>query len=132
MREKVKGRYISCIFAVILFFLGIGAEITAVDSLSLHAIFSDNTQSAISSSEEIIENAMVCTTNMLRSEIRAGRTAKTGGIYQWQGKAVAVFLVVGNFLQFLYYQSSEGKEDGQIFSSRTMVVDYIHLKDSGE
>ena len=129
---KMNGKYMCCLFAVILFFMGIGVEVSAVDSLSSRTIFSDYSQSSISSTEEIVTNEMVCTTNMLRSEIRAGRTVKTGGIYQWQGRAVAVLFVVGNFLQFLYYQSSEGKEDGQLFSSRTVIVDYIHLKDSGE
>ena len=129
---KMNGKYMCCLFAVILFFLGIAAEVFAVDSLPLHAIFSDYSQSSISSTEEIVANDMVCTTNMLRSEIRVGRTVKTGGIYQWQGRTVAVLFVVGNFLQFLYYQSSEGKEDGQLFACRTMIVDYIHLRDSGE
>ena len=132
MKVKMNGKSICCLLAVILFFMGIGAEITAVDSLSLHTYFSNASQSAIGSSEEVSTDVLMCTPSMLRSEMRASRGYRAGSLLQWQAKSAAVLFVVGNLLKFQYYQSSEGKEDGQIFSSRTRIVDYIHLRDSGE
>lgn len=132
MKVKMNGKSICCLLAVILFFMGIGVEVSAVDSLSSRTIFSDYGQSTIDSHEEVMVDSAVCTPNMLRSEMRLSRGSKLNNIVRWQMKSAVVFLVVGNLLQFLFYQSLEGKEDGQLFACRTMIVDYIHLRDSGE
>lgn len=80
-------RYICLIMAIILFFLGMSADVWDTDSFF-----------AYPSTHTMVSSAFLEEELLYRS----------------------------------IYQSSESKEDGQLFSCRSVIIDYIHQKDSGE
>lgn len=126
--------YICIVLAVACVFLGIGAAMPALDSASLCASNSEGAlDSFLYSVNNTIEEPPVCTLTMLNHGADAIRGNMNGSFLRWQGRDVLLFLVVGCSLQYLFcYQSSESKEDGQLFSCRSLIVDYIHTRDSGE
>ena len=133
MKEHVYRRTICCLVAVIMLFLGISAEASAIDSSFLRA---SNVKSATSASINAIDNIAqsepACTIAMLQNGLNALRACVNGGFGRGQIRMASMFLMVANFLQFLVYQETEGKEDGQLFLCRSVVVDYIHQKDNGK
>ncbi len=156
MRTETKGRIVCYIFAVILFFLGIGVEITTTNSSFLCSLNvasttdMTSTVSAIStgvtsnamlySNNQVIEEVPVCTLGMLASRTEALRGNMSISVLRKQSRGAFFILIAGIFLQYLLgrliqegsYQGTESREDGQLFLCRTVVVDYIHRKDSGE
>lgn len=127
-------KLICCILALVLCFLGFGVTMSITESSFLCAqksgIFTETT---ICSDEDIIEEICVCTVSMLYQGMESIRGNVVGTITRWQNRQFLLLFVVGWFLQYLfYYQSEECKEDGQLFLCRSAIVDYIHLKDSGE
>lgn len=132
MNVKVSGKIICCLIAVIVLFLGIGAEVSATDSSFSRAINeTSTTNQTLRSTEGILDEAPICTLSMLQDGMRGIHGNMTSVMNRWQDRTIVLFLVVGSFLQFLFYQSTESKEDGQLFLCRSVIVDYIHLKDSG-
>lgn len=129
MREKM----ICCMLAAILFFWGISAGSTAMNSsFSRLANLTGTTNETLCSVKYITEETSVCTPAMLSKSIQMIRGNSARTMIRWQDRTVLLFLA-GVFLQYLfYYQSAESKEDGQLFLCRSVIVDYIHLKDSGE
>lgn len=126
-------KFICCMLATILLFMGIGVAMSANNSSSL---CTENTtaftDAVLSSVEYGIEEPTVCSLSMLNNSASIVQNSMTGMI-RWQDRGILMFFIVGSFLQYLfYYQSAECKEDGQLFLCRSAVVDYIHLKDSGE
>lgn len=133
MKVNVREKTICFILAIILFFLGMSVEISTADtSFSCSTNMKSTTESVIRSAN-YVEEETVCTLNMLGNGCDFLRANMSSTITKGQYRAILSFLIVGSFLQYLfYYQSAESKEDGQLFLCRTVVVDYIHLKDSGE
>lgn len=126
---KMRERVICCIVATILFFLGISVETTTVDSSFLGTTESASMRSA----EHIVNEADVCTPSMLTRGTTSIQRSLTNSVSKWQSRTVLIFLFAGVSLQYLLcYQSAQSKEDGRLFLCRSMIVDYIHLKDSGE
>lgn len=126
-------RFICCLLAIVLLFLGISVEIRNVDASFLRAKNEIGTTETIICSADHVEEETVCTLNMLTNGNDILRGNVTSSMVRGQYRAILSFLIVGSFLQYLfYYQTAESKEDGQLFLCRTVVVDYIHLKDSGE
>lgn len=153
MITKSQGRIICCVFAVILFFLGIGVEVTTTNSsflCSQKAIGSTSTNNSesvantlhamIYANRQIIEEAPVCTPSMLENRTEFLRANRLMSTLRRHSRVFFLILIAGIFLQYLLgrltqvnsYQGTECKEDGQLFLCRTVVVDYIHRKDSGE
>ena len=134
MTVNVREKTICFILAIILFFLGITVENSTVDtSFSRSKTEMGTTVSTLRSVKSVVEEETACTLNMIGNSSSFLRANMPNSITKGQYRAILSFLVVGSFLQYLfYYQSAESKEDGQLFLCRTVVVDYIHLKDSGE
>lgn len=131
MNAKMSRKILCCIVAVVLFILGISVEISAADSSFLDATNVTSTANqTLRSTEDIVEETPVCTPNMLQNSMNAIRGNMTSAT-RWQDRTMVLFLIVVSVLQFLFYQSTEAKEDGQLFLCRSVIVDYIHLKDSG-
>ena len=124
-----KTRYISFAIAIILLVLGIRLAMPETDSsfLCTKNTFDVTTFQA----DNLIKETPMCTVTMLNDGMSMMRNVSTT-ITRWRDKAKVIFLLLGVFLQYRFYQSTECKEDGQLFLCRTVVVDYIHLKDSGE
>ncbi len=131
MNAEIKQKIICCVLATIIFLWGISVVVTTANSSFLSSInVKSTTNTILCSTDHIMKESVVCIPSMLNKSMDAIRS-RAGG--SWQNKSVYLFLVVGCFLQYLfYYQSAESKEDGQLFLCRSVIVDYIHLKDSGE
>lgn len=126
---EMKERIICCIIAAILFFLGIGME----PSVSNSSILRANESETIRSVEHIVNEAEVCPPSMLTNGATSIQRSLSIVGSRWQDRTLPIILFVGVCLQYLLcYQSEQCREDGQLFLCRSMVVDYIHLKDSGE
>lgn len=134
MRVNAREKTICFVLAIILLFLGMSVEMSAFDtSFSRTTNMESTTESMIRSVDPVVDGETVCTLNMLGNSSDFLRLHMPSSITKGQYRAILSFLTVGSFLQYLfYYQTAESKEDGQLFSCRTVVVDYIHLKDSGE
>ena len=126
-------KIICCVLAMILFFLGISVEVKNADASFLHSENAAYSTRATISSTNHMEEETVCTLNMLINGSEVLRSNMSNSMVRGSYQTCLSFFIVGAFLQYLfYYQSAESKEDGQLFLCRTVVVDYIHLKDSGE
>jgi len=127
-------KLICCILALVLCFLGFGVTMSFTKSSFFCAQKSGSvTETAIRLDEDVMEEICVCTISMLNQDMKYIRGNVVGLITRWQNRQFLLFFVAGWFLQYLfYYQSEECKEDGQLFLCRSAIVDYIHLKDSGE
>lgn len=126
-------KMICCLMAMILLFLGMSVELKSADTSFLCSKNHSCTTRTVIHAANYVEEKTVCTLNMLTNGNDVLRGNMTSSVIRGQYRAILVFLIVGSFLQYLfYYQSAESKEDGQLFLCRTVVVDYIHLKDSGE
>ena len=132
MKVEWKERIICCLLAVILCFMGMCVETTTISS-SVSYAFSEN-ESTLQPVSYIVEEAASCTPNMLsKTNNIFVRNNTANSSNRWNSKAALVVLLAGAFLQDLfYYQNAQGREDGQLFLCRSVAVDYIHLKDSGE
>jgi len=129
-REKI----VCYILAVVLCLWGMSvAGPTANSSFSRVLNEVGAASATLSSVEHIVEADVVCIPNFMNKNSGVVRNNVSNSTIRWQDRGVLLFFVVGVFQQYLfYYQSAECKEDGRIFSCRTAIVDYIHLKDSGE
>lgn len=88
----------------------------------------------INSSNQIASELVLYTHRVLNrmGSVIAANTER-GVSFRGQGRMVYLFYYAGIFMQEQFgYQSAECREDGKIFSNRTMIVDYIRRKDSGE
>lgn len=133
MNVKMNGKIICCLIAVIVLFLGISTEVSVADSSFSRATNETSTTGQmIRSSEVVMEEAPVCTISMLQSGTKLIRSNMMNAMNRWQSRAMILFVVVGSILQFLFYQSAESKEDGQLFLCRSVIVNYIHQKDNGK
>lgn len=134
MHEVSKKNFICCILAMTLVFLGISVAMPTSDSVYLRTTSLESaSNSSFYSVNNTIEEPLVCTLTMLNHGFNVIRGNLNGSMIRWQDRDILLFLVVGCFLQYLfYYQSFESKEDGQLFSCRSLIVDYIHMRDSGE
>lgn len=134
MNVKLSVKIVCYILTVVMSFWGMNIAVAIT-----HSSFSHITKAAsavsetISADEHITEADVVYIPNLMNQITGFMRNNTTNTSVRWQDRVVLLFWVVGVFQQYLfYYQSAECKEDGQIFSCRTAIVDYIHLKDSGE
>ncbi len=128
-REKI----ICCLIAIVLFFLGMSVDVNNADDSFLYSKNELKSAETTIRSVNHMEEETVCTLNMIANRNDVFRSNIASFMVKGQYRAILSFLIVGSFLQYLfYYQSAESKEDGQLFLCRTVVVDYIHLKDSGE
>lgn len=134
MKVNEREKTICFVLAAILLFLGMSVEISTTNtSFSRVTNMENTTESMIRSAGSVVDGETVCTLNMLTNGSDFLRANMSSTITKGQYRAILSFLTVGSFLQYLfYYQTAESKEDGQLFLCRTVVVDYIHLKDSGE
>lgn len=134
MNVTKRVKLICCILASILWFLGFGVVLSTTESSFLFADnISSSTENTIRSDEQVVGETRVCTLSMLHQNMEILRGNTIDSMTRWKNREFLLFLVVGWFLQYLfYYQSEESKEDGQLFLCRSAIVDYIHLKDSGE
>lgn len=134
MKVKKWEKNICCILATILIFLGMSGEGTIADSFFSCAFnIAGNTETSIYAEDTGITVPAVCTISMLKSGSQTIRSAAGGYTYRWQNKLYfSVFCAAAYLLYRFMYQSAESKEDGQLFLCRSVIVDYIHQKDSGE
>lgn len=125
---------VCCLCATILLFLGISVSGAIADSAFLHvhnATSASNT--FLSSAEQFVQETSICTVDMLSRGFQNASINRNASIGKGQHRLYLSAFHVANFMQYLfYYQSSELKEDGQLFNCRSLIVDYIHLRDSGE
>lgn len=128
-------KLICMLIVIILFFRGIGVvSVTSGSSFSDSVNVSDIMSEVLYAVDYVVEEPVVCIPAMLSKGFSfSSHIAVAGNTIRWQNREVLLFLVVGVFLQYLFsYQSAEGREDGQLFLCRKMIVDYIHRMDSGE
>lgn len=125
---------ICCLCATILLFLGMSVSGAIADSTFLHVHNATSVSNAfLSSAEQYIQETSVCTVDMLSRSFQNASINRNASIGKGQHRLCLSAFHVANFMQYLfYYQSSELKEDGQLFNCRSLIVDYIHLRDSGE
>lgn len=129
--KGVKG--LCCFLAVILLFLGMSVEVKNTNSSFLCSKTVIGGSRVTISMTDYMEEEPLCTLNMLTNGSEIFRSNISNSMVRGSHRARLLFFIVGSFLQYLFfYQSAESKEDGQLFLCRTVVVDYIHLKDSGE
>ena len=129
MKQERRKQTICYIMAVILLFVGMSVDKTIAKS----SFFSVDTpeKSYVCSVNYIIEDAVIVTPGMLiRNNILVFRRNTMPSVLKWNR---IVSLILENFAQYLLgYENTESKEDAQLFLCRSIIVDYIHLKDSGE
>ena len=130
----VKQKRLVCYILVIaLLFLGVSVGEKYADASFVYPENEISTTGTIMSASSYVEKEDVCTLNMLSGSNSVLRSNFTDSMLRGSYRDILSLFIVGSFLQYLfYYQTAESKEDGQLFLCRTVVVDYIHLKDSGE
>lgn len=125
---KTKERFICCLWAAIMCFVGMCLDTTETDSS-----FSCTTRvsSAMMCSVDYIEDDVdTCTLDMLNKSVISIRGNIANALNKWQNRAVLLFFIAGVALQYLFfYQSAECKEDGQLLLCRSVAINYIHQKD---
>ena len=123
-------KFICYVLAIIVLFVGIG---NTTNSSFLHA---ENTECGVLASicaVEEVEDAPICTLSMLHGRSFFQKLGAPDSMMRWQNRINHIFPIMQCFLQDLFcYQKAESKEDGQLFLCRSAIIDYIHLKDSGE
>ena len=129
-----KEKNICCFLAAIILFLGMSVDISGTDSSFLcNSHIVNTTNETLQSLSAGFSEPVACTLNMISAGAQTMRAVANGTTFRGQTKAqVTVFFVGAYFLYRSIYQSSESKEDGQLFLCRSIIVDYIHQKDSGE
>ena len=129
MRQERRKQMISCVMAVILFFVGMSVDKTMVKS-SFFGVYTQE-KNYLCSVNYITEDAVIVTPGMLiKNNILIFHENTISSTLKWNR---IVPLILGNFGQYLFgYENTESKEDAQLFLCRSIIVDYIHLKDSGE
>lgn len=126
---KINERIICCMLTAIMFFVGMCLEICETDS-SFSYKDSMHLEEIVSCENYVVEDVEACTLDMLNQGFVSARSITVNSMSRWQSKAILLFLIVGEFLQYLfYYQSEECKEDGQLLLCRTVAVKYIHQMD---
>jgi len=131
MIQKAKGKFICCVMAVILLFLGMCVETATLDSSFLCA--SEGASSTIRSASYIVDEMESCTTDMLGKGTSSLRFNVGTQATRGQSRTVLIFWVVGAILQYLlYYQGAEARGDRNVVLCRSVAVDYIHQKDGGK
>ena len=133
MKVRKWQKNMCCILAIILFVLGMNGDVVSVDASFLRSSNSVGTTDASLLAVDIgIEDPDVCTLNMLRTGSQTFINF-TGGMGNWKNKVYLSAFFIGAYLLYLaIYQSAEIKEDGQLFLCRSVTINYIHQKDSGE
>lgn len=87
----------------------------------------------INSSNQVALELVIYTPRM--QSIRRVISAHTERVASFRGqkRTVHLFYQTGMFMKERFnYQRAQCREDGKIFSNRTMIIDYIRRKDSGE
>lgn len=134
MKVKKWKKNICCILATILLFFGMSGDVSVTDSSFLcTSNIASTTETSIAATEIGIIVPAVCTLNMLKGGSQAICSVVGGAVFRWQNKVYfSAFFLTAYLLYRSIYQSTESKEDGQLFLCRSVIVDYIHQKDSGE
>ncbi len=133
MSTKKAIRYICCLLATILCFLGMSVELTNTDSTFLCALEYSNTShiSMISADTGVTEN-VECTLNMLK-----GSHSLQNAMSNTASKVrIRTFVYISFCIATVWYlsisQKTECKENFEHICCKSVAVDYIHRKDSGE
>ena len=133
MRVTKYERMICCFIATIFLLMGVSAVFSVSNSFSLRTNTDNTTVMYINSVQNEVQDEAICTLSMLANNSKIIRESMSNSMMRGQYRFVLSFFLIASSVQYLfYYQSEESKEDGQLFSCRTLIVDYIHLKDSGE
>lgn len=127
-----KDKWISFILAMLICFLGIGVEMTTNNSSLCTKNTADTSALSVYLEEDKLTEPLLGEFFITNHNVNAKNFVSASNV-RWQNRTYLLVLIVGSFLQYLFcYQSAECKEDGQLFLCRSAIVDYIHLKDSGE
>lgn len=131
MERELREQIICCMMAAILLFMGMSVDAKAAKSSVYCGTTEENAY--LSSVSYIVEDVVICTPGMLiKNNILVARVNTAPSVLKWN-RMVPLIPILGTFLQYLFlYQKAESKEDAQLFLCRSLIIDYIHLKDSGE
>lgn len=129
MRELRK-RILCGIIAVIVLFMGMNIEKMMEQSSFFRA--SETKDTYLSSICYVAEDTVFCTPTMLIGNyMPAVRMNSVPSTWKWN-RVVPLTSILSTFWQYRFlYQKAECKEDAQLFLCRSVIVDYIHNKDSG-
>ena len=120
--QKRYEKQICFIMVIVMFFVGMCLEMAETDSSFLYANLVNAEADAIEAENYVMDQETVFALDMMHNRILT--------ICRGLGNTILFFSIVGISLQYLfYYQSSEIKEDGQLFLCRSVAVRYIHQKD---
>lgn len=127
---KMNERFICCMLAAILLFMGMCLDTTETDSSFLYAN-AERTGEALSSVEYIFESADSCTAEMIgkKGSMSSIRGELSRNIMRWD-RSILLSIIVGAILQYLlYFYSTVGGRYREILRSSTVAINYIHHKD---
>ena len=131
---KRRKRYICLVMVFILFFLGMGIDVSNTDSsFSYNSSYINAQETYPQETEVSVFSPAICTLNMIRGGSQSLYNVSNSAIIRYHNKVYfSAFFLIAYLLYRSIYQSSECKEDGQLFLCRSVIIDYIHQKDSGE
>ena len=130
METENTKRYICCFLATIILFLGMCLDLVKADSFFLYDS-KISTDAVISSGDEIADEEVSCTSEMLGS----GKTMQIRNQYpqgsgREQYRNILLSFIVGVFLQYLFLLHEAARHDFcRVMYSDAVTIAYIHRTD---
>ena len=130
MRVENTKRYICCVLAAIVLFLGMCVDTVEADSFFLYSS-SVSTDAHISSAQVISNEDTSCTNEMLgRNKPMQFRNLYQRNTSSEQYRNLLLSFIVGAILQYLFLlQVAEHYVSNQLIHSDTVTITYIHQTD---
>lgn len=127
---KINERFICCMIAAIMFFMGMCLDTTEADP-SFSCANTEHSGTTLSSVDYLFESTDTCTVEMIgRKGTFSSIRSELGRNTIRRDRGILLSIIVGAILQYLlYFHSSVYGGYYEILRSSTVAINYIHLKD---